>query len=629
MRRIGLRARFIWTGALLISATFASGLYSAFTFAQLGRVTGEALRDTDETTAATSRLTSSLEREDDAFLVRLTDASEGARRSLVAERQSVDQAFAQLSALLNSPVEQGIAAELRRDIDTYHAAGDNLVAGAPSPDGIERYQREVNPLLRAAVERAGRIRAEHFSGTQRVALFARDESRRATRVVALLSLGALALSILVALRIAQVVITPLRELTASAEAIRHGDFTPRLQSESEDELGRLAATFNRMTEDLREFRKSNLGEVIAAKETLEATLAALPDAVLLIDAPGEVASLNAAAQQLLRDIGARRPSRIEELLLPPETLRTLRDVLSGQPAPAPSVDLAAALPFSVRGETRKLLPRILPVSGPTAGPRGAILVLYDVTDLARLDEMRSELVAVASHEFGTPLTTLRMTLLMMREGAGSSARQQDLLATALVGVDQLAGTVEEFLDLTRIEAGRLRLNLDRVRLDALIADALSASRGQYDEAKVELEAAVAPALPSLRADGVRLRVVLSNILTNAAKYTPPGGRVSVTAALLQSAGSDEPTEVEIAVTDTGRGVPADLRARIFDKFFRVEHHRGTEEGGVRGSGIGLYLARQVVEAHGGHIRCEPGPNGVGTRIAFTLPVEPAEPGFNG
>ena len=624
---MGLRARFVWTGALLISVTFASGLYSAITFARLGSVTGETLRDTDDTTAATSRLTSSLEREDDALLVRLNDERESAKQDLIAERRGVDVAFRELRALVTAPIEQSIAADLRRDIDAYHEAGDQLVGMGPQPDAIDRYHREVNPLLRAAVGRAGRIRDEHFNGTQRVALFARDQSRTATRAVALLSFGALALSVVVGLRVARVVIGPLRELTESAEAMRHGDFAQRVRSESEDELGRLAATFNRMAEDLDEFRTSNLGAVIGAKKTLEATLTALPDAVVVIDPEGGVMSTNAAADQLARDLGTKRPDRIDDLPLPAGTLRTLQDVLSGGAAPSPTVDLAAALPFAVRGETRRLLPRIMAVPDVAAGHQGAVLVLYDVTELARLDEMRSELVAVASHEFGTPLTTLRMTLLMMGEGAhGLSPRQHDLLATALVGVEQLATTVEEFLDLTRIEAGRLRLNLDRVNLDALLAETLRSIRVRYEEANLELHAAIAPRLPTISADGVRLKVVLSNILSNAAKYTPAGGRVTVEAASLQNAAGVGTPVVQIAVTDTGPGVPPDLRERIFDKFFRVEHLRGDAEGGARGSGIGLYLARQVVEAHGGRIHCEPGPGGTGTRIALTLPADrTAEP----
>ena len=120
---------------------------------------------------------------------------------------------------------------------------------------------------------------------------------------------------------------------------------------------------------------------------------------------------------------------------------------------------------------QRLLPRVVPVPGLTPQQSGAILLLYDVTDLVRLDEMRSELVAVASHELQTPLTTLRMTLLMLKEAAGAlPARERELVDTSLIGVEQLSETVHEFLDLTRIEAGELRLNVEPVHLSALFTE---------------------------------------------------------------------------------------------------------------------------------------------------------------
>jgi signal transduction histidine kinase len=112
-------------------------------------------------------------------------------------------------------------------------------------------------------------------------------------------------------------------------------------------------------------------------------------------------------------------------------------------------------------------------------------------------------------------------------------------------------------------------------------------------------------------------VVLANVLSNAIKYTPDGGRIGVTATRVEA--GEMTTAVRVAVTDTGRGVPAELSERVFEKFFRVEHQT-PGNGGVRGSGIGLYLAREVVDAHGGWIRCEPGEDDRGTRIVFELPV---------
>jgi NtrC-family two-component system sensor histidine kinase KinB len=255
--------------------------------------------------------------------------------------------------------------------------------------------------------------------------------------------------------------------------------------------------------------------------------------------------------------------------------------------------------------------------------RGAVLVFSDVTELARLDEMRMELVAVASDELRTPLTTLRMTLLMLQERAARlDERDRELVATALVGVEQLAVTVAEFLDLTRIEAGQLRLHLDVVDVERLIVEVIAAVEPRAEEAKVSLEGGVERGCPqSLRGDASRLGVVLSNLLSNALKYTPPGGAISVRAGPADPA--NRPTSLEIRVCDSGPGVPEEFRGRVFEKFFRVEHYRpGTEEG-VRGSGIGLYMAREIVEAHGGSVGCFEAPGGHGASFVIRLPANGA------
>jgi NtrC-family two-component system sensor histidine kinase KinB len=219
------------------------------------------------------------------------------------------------------------------------------------------------------------------------------------------------------------------------------------------------------------------------------------------------------------------------------------------------------------------------------------------------------------------MTTLRMTLLMLQERAARlEERDRELVATALVGVEQLAATVAEFLDLTHIEAGQLRLHLDVVDVGRLVAHAVDAIRSSAEEAKIPLEVDVALERPALlRGDAARLAVVLSNILTNALKYTQSGGTIRVHAGLAGRRGP--PAMLQIRVTDSGPGVPEEFRDRVFQKFFRVEHHRpGTDEG-VRGSGIGLYVAREIVEAHGGSIECEAAPAGRGASFLILLPLD--------
>jgi two-component system, NtrC family, sensor histidine kinase KinB len=622
--KLGLRARFLLSGAVLVLTTVASGLWSALAFARLSRVVGETLLDTEQTTAATATVANALEREDDALLLALS-GDQGAARALSAERRSVEAALARLDALLTTAGEREAAGALRRDVDAYQAAGDALITVALEPNALAGYHRGVNPLLRRAVADAGRIRDGHFRSTGEAAAWARDEARRATGIVAGTSLVALLLSVIVSFRLARRIVWPLRQITASVDAVRRGDFERRVAAGPDDELGRLAEGFNRMAEHLAEFRRANIGEVLRAKETLEATLAALPDAVVVVDPDGVVSAANDVASRVIEAAAPARPRRIDELPLPPAAVGALREALEGRRGDAPAMDLGQAIAVSLDGKDRRLLPRVVPVPGFSAGRHGAVLVLYDVTDLVRLDEMRVELIAVASHELRTPLTTMRMTLLMLQEGAGGlSGRQQDLLATALLGADQLSATIDEFLDLTRIEAGELRLAWDRVDVAALVRRAASDLRPRCEEAGVDLATGPGDGAPaSVWGDAARLLVVVSNILSNALKYTPRGGVVTLRLVSNEGAGRDGgPPCVHIAVTDTGPGVAPEYRERIFEKFFRVEHHRGGEEG-VRGSGIGLYLSRQIVEAHGGRIACAPGEGGRGTTIDVVLPTDRA------
>lgn len=614
---LGIRGRFLVAGGLLVAVTAVSSAWSAWAFHDVSRVVDATVKDSEQTTAATAALATALEREDDALLLTLTDEGRG-RIELGVDRGAVADARTHLDALLMGPGERGTSASLLRDIDAYHRAGDDLIVHAREAEARLRYHEDVNPLLRHAVAAAARIRDDHFRSAQEVASWARDRATRATEILSAVTFVALAISLLVAFYLARTVALPIRNLTSAVEGMRRGDFEERVPSRGGDELGKLADGFNRMAEDLAAFRRANVGEVIRAKEILEATLAALPDAVVVIEPDGSVSSTNPRASAIMRAITPERARKLQDLPIPDRTKALVESALEGvRPDAADGVDLAQVVALAIGGGTRKLLPRVVPIEGLPDGRRGAVLVLSDVTELARLDEMRTELIAVASHELRTPLTTLRMTLLMLQERATSlTERDRELVRTALLGIDQLAATVDEFLDLTRIEAGQLRLNWDRVDMDALLKREAAAIRGACEEAGISQTIGAATGLPlAVRGDGARLQVVIVNLLANAMKYTPAAGGI----ALRAEAAAES---VSVVVEDTGPGVPTEFRERIFEKFFRVEHHR-EGDAGVRGSGIGLYIAREIVEAHGGTLRYEERPGG-GARFVMKLPGAPRD-----
>jgi NtrC-family two-component system sensor histidine kinase KinB len=404
------------------------------------------------------------------------------------------------------------------------------------------------------------------------------------------------------------------------EAVRQGDFDRRVPPDADDELGRLADGFNRMAETLAEYRRSSLGELLSAKTTLEATLDALPDAVIVIDPDGGVAAANPPARAILEAAGAADARRLDDLPLRPADRDAVAAALAGRPGLPSRTDFAGALTVSLNGRPQRFLVTAVPI--PDFAPRrfGAVIVLADVTEFARLDELRGELIGVASHELKTPLTTLRLNLLLLGEQAAHLApRQREMLDAALGGCEELAATIDELLDVTRSEAGQLRLDLAPVDVAVILGQVLRGLRPRFDDAGIKVQVVQECDSAVVRGDAARLGTVLTNLLTNALKYSPPGG--SVTVHLSRGPTDDGAGALRVAVTDAGPGVPAEFRERVFDKFFRVEHHQGGPDG-VRGTGIGLYLCREIVKAHGGSIRCEAGDGG-GAWVTFVLPIVPA------
>jgi NtrC-family two-component system sensor histidine kinase KinB len=285
------------------------------------------------------------------------------------------------------------------------------------------------------------------------------------------------------------------------------------------------------------------------------------------------------------------------------------------------LDFHRTIPVLLHDQPRRYFLTAIPISEFNPGQHGAVVVLDDVTEFARLDELRSELIGVASHELKSPLTSLRMNLLMLGESAaGMTPRQQQLIAAAVEGCEELSLTIEELLDVTRIEAGQLRLHLAIVDLGSVLATVQKSLRSRFEDAGVRLVVTTDASPALVRGDPARLGSVFANLLTNALKYSPAGGVVTVEWSSRQNAQVGGPGAVQIAVSDQGPGIPPEFRERVFEKFFRVEHHRATETETIRGTGIGLYLCREIVKAHGGTIGCDSADHGHGTRFVISLPA---------
>ncbi len=248
------------------------------------------------------------------------------------------------------------------------------------------------------------------------------------------------------------------------------------------------------------------------------------------------------------------------------------------------------------------------------GEPGVVMVLHDVTALRQLERVRTEFVANVSHELRTPLTAIQGYLETLLSGAleePENARR--FLEIVLRHSERLGRLLNDLTDLSNIELGKVTLRKEAVRLDELVASVVAIIGPRAARSRVAVTADTPAELPAVAADRDRLVQVLINLVDNAVKYTPEGGAVTVTA---RATGDGA---VEIAVADTGIGIPAADLPRITERFYRVDKARSRELGGT---GLGLAIVKHLVLAHGGELRIE-SQEQQGTTVRFTLPIQPA------
>jgi two-component system, OmpR family, phosphate regulon sensor histidine kinase PhoR len=326
----------------------------------------------------------------------------------------------------------------------------------------------------------------------------------------------------------------------------------------------------------------------------------MTDGVVIVDQQGNVQLLNKAAEEMF-DIASSS-----------STGHSLASVLRNHEL----VELWNKCQASGESQTTVLefSPRHLYLQA-TASPLGASLpgsilfVFQNLTNLRRLETVRQDFISNISHELRTPLASLKALTETLQEGAlDDPAAAPHFLERIESEVDSLSLIVSELLELSRIESGRVPLKLSPIHPCEIVDSAADRLRLQAERAGIELTTHCLPDLPLILGDLGRLEQVLVNLLHNAIKFTPPGGKIEVSAA------SQNESMVNFQVQDSGVGIPADELPRIFERFYKADRAR---TGG--GTGLGLAIAKHLVESHGGAILAE-SLVGQGSKFSFTIPV---------
>jgi two-component system phosphate regulon sensor histidine kinase PhoR len=393
----------------------------------------------------------------------------------------------------------------------------------------------------------------------------------------------------------------LRQMVIDTRAAASAGGARRVEVSTRDEVGRLAGSFNRLAEEL----DSTVRRLADERDRLETILESMDEAVVALDRDGRVTLVNAAAIDLL-DAAEKDPAgwHLLEVVRAPALAELVDRAQRTEHATAAELDLP--------GPQRR---RVEAHVAPLGSASGVVIVMVDVTEVRRLETIRRDFVANVSHELRTPVSVIRANAETLLDGALDDPDQAARFVEATHrNAERLSKLVGDLLDLSRIEAGRLDLELGPAPVAVAVGRVFELLERAARAKEIALVSEVSRELIAW-ADETALDHVLLDLLDNAVKYTPRGGRVEVRAAL-------QGDRIDVVVQDDGPGIAPRHRDRVFERFYRVDKGRSREMGGT---GLGLSIASHLVEAMGGEIGMRPA-SPHGSEFWFAVPAAPRPPG---
>jgi PAS domain S-box-containing protein len=611
---MSLRAKLLFGYLIFVAALVLLGGWGAWRLREMGGVSRRIISNNYDSVVAAQEMKESLERQDSAALFVLLGAREKAAAQLREHRARFDANFEKAANNITEIGEPEALETIRHDRAAYYQMFDAFMAKVNTPENsrVEELS-ERNEYFTRLEPQFNKLRAEceHLLQLNQRAMLAKSEAAAGVAQLwfyrTLLIAGVLvAAGLLLAFFLANRIVEPLRQLTATTAKMAGGDLNAKVTVSSRDEVGVLAAEYNRMAERIRQLRSSDLGKLFVAQQTTEAAIDSLYDPVIVTDGDGRVTKLNPAAEEIFGSEKENTGKHVGEVARDARIAGAVAEALESQ-RPVAGEGMTSVLPLAVDGSERAFRLRTTPMRDNRHRLLGAVTILEDITHLREIDRLKSEFIATASHELRTPLTSVQMGVHLLLEGALGELtdNQNEVLQACRQDCERLDKLMRDLLDLSKIEAGESQPQLAAVSARELITTAVKDLRPQVEVKGLEMSVEAPVDLPPVLVDRLQIERVISNLVTNALRHTKAGE--------IKIGAEQRDNHVAVSVHDTGSGIPSEYLPHIFDKFVQVPD---APTGGV---GLGLTISKSIVEAHGGQISVQ-SEIGTGTTFTFNLPL---------
>ncbi len=606
-----LRTKLLLAQLPLVVALGVTIIIGSIVTRALARGSEAILKDNYRSVLAAERMKEAIERIDSGVAFTIIGQAESSGRTaqgLAQIRANLPRFDDELRAQEGNITEAGereATRKLRAAWTAYRAAITSV--GSETAGLSDRYFAHLLPAFLVVKDAADAILALNQDAMIQKSDRAQRLASEWNTLLVMVSVAGLVLALIASSIMTSRLLRPLGVLGQTARRLGEGDVAVRARVDGGDEIGALARELNTMAERIQKYRQSSLGELLEAQLAAQATIDSLPDPVLVVALDGELRHANQAADAVLKaraESGAGALAKLDPAIR--SVVERLRQHVAAGRGPYVPKGLDEAVKITTGDGERLLLPRAAPLYAEEGDVVGATIVFQDVTRLRRFEELRNDLVATVAHEVSTPLTSLRMAVHLLAEHTVGplTPKQEDLVFAAREDCDRLQSIVDELLDLSRIQADRIELRPAAYDPEQLVREAIETQRSAAAARKVELRSELLPDTPDILADRERILLVLANLIGNAIRYGPAGGAVTIRAIPRDGA-------LRIEVADQGAGVPAEYQQAIFEKYVRAPN------AAPGGAGLGLFIASEIVHAHGGAIGVD-SPPGDGATFWFTV-----------
>lgn len=504
--------------------------------------------------------------------------------------------------------EREILQNLRKEYQSYISK----IESADSSGNGNRYTLELLPGYKKVKQSC----YELLRLNEKAMLRKNDEVKNISRDTEIYMLAITAVSLflvlVIILKAPGTIIQPIHELTKKVGAISEKKYSERIEVKSENEVGMLALSFNKMAEKLSEYEKSNVEKLIAEKKRAEAIVENMRDAIIVLDENNNLILMNNVGSELLGLSGKEVIGKSAASIADSNNLfknifeekDKLKETFSGESKNYLGIIHKDKEEFYLKDYTD-----VLDANGYRIG---VIIVLKNVTGFKELDEIKSGFVATVSHELKTPLAAINMSLRLLNDSriGELNAEQKKLTEEMKNEIRRLLKMVNELLNLSKIESGGEAFNYQIISVDELIDASVTPMLMQFEQNKVEFNLNIDKNLPKLKIDVNKIAWVIINLLNNAVRYTKTEGKITLSV-------SRENEFIKFSLKDNGIGIKPENIGRIFQKFVQI--NKSNMENQFKGVGLGLAIAKEFIEAHKGTIKVISEYN-KGSEFIFYLPV---------